>query len=105
MCKSFLFVLLSYYHFAQNSRYSLFQGPTVPAVREESEEVVLDCAKIVQSNKSKGLRSGSVSFIRINPKDAEINISTTNATQMISIFSKAESALKEIDLWIELLQN
>jgi len=77
----------------------------VPAVREESEEVVLDCAKIIQSSNSRGVvRSGSVSFIRINPKHAEINLSTSEPARLISIFSKAEAALKEIDLWVELLR-
>ncbi len=79
-------------------------GPTVPAVREESEEVVMDCASIIQSKKSSGGKRGSVSFIRINPKHADINLSATGSTRMISIFSGAEKALKEIDRWIELLQ-
>jgi len=78
-------------------------GPTVPAVREESEEVVSDCGKIIQSDKSRSVKSGSVSFIRINPKHAEISLSTSEPTRMISIFSKAEAALKEIDRWIDLL--
>lgn len=72
----------------------------MPAVREESEEVVSDCTKIIQS-----VKRGSVSFIRINPKHAEINLSSSEPARMISIFSKAEAALKEIDLWVGLLQQ
>jgi hypothetical protein len=79
-------------------------GPTVPAVREESEEVVMDCAaKIIQSKKN-GVKRGSVSFVRINLKHAEIKLSATESTRMISIFSGAEAALREIDRWIELFQ-
>ena len=80
------------------------QGPTVPAVREESEEVVMDCSKIIESKCKGNALGGKVSLIRINPKHAEIHVTGSDSTQMIPIFSKAEVALKEIDRWIELLQ-
>lgn len=78
-------------------------GKNVPAVREESEEVTSDCTKLIQSSNDKSAK-GSVKFIRINPKDAEINLPPSESTRMISIYSKAEAALKEIDRWLSVLE-
>lgn len=78
-------------------------GKNVPAVREESEEVITDCAKLIQPSSVNG--SGTkVSLIRINPKHADIDMPVTESTQMISIYDKAESALKEIDYWLKVLE-
>lgn len=80
-------------------------GTNVPAVREESEEVLTDCAKLIQSSSVNGSDTkGTVSFIRINPKHADIDLPANESTQMISIYDKAESALKEIDNWLKVLE-
>ena len=68
-------------------------GTKVPAVREESEEVLLDTAKKIKSHK--GSR-GSVCLIRINPKDADI-ASDGDGLDTISITSTAANALQKID--------
>ena len=71
-------------------------GLNVPAVREESEEVFSDCLERIKSSESTS--SGSVTLIRINPKDASISITANGAVgQTISIYSKAEEALNMID--------
>ena len=79
-------------------------GKNVPACRLESEEVIMDCsAKLIQSSNSTITPQGKVSFVRINPKHAKINLPTTKSTKMISIFSTAEIALKQIDHWLSVL--
>ena len=47
-------------------------GINVPAVREESVEALVDCSKKVKAKEHNN--DGSVCLIRINPKDAEIDI-------------------------------
>jgi hypothetical protein len=73
-------------------------GMNVPAVREESVDVLLDCAKKVKSNGHRN--EGSVCLIRINPKDSEADIDG-NSVKSISIASTAAVALQEIDAWIK----
>jgi hypothetical protein len=73
-------------------------GINVPAVREESVEVLLDCAKKVKSNEYRN--EGSVCLIRINPKDPDIDIGG-NSFESIPIASTAAVALQEIDSWIK----
>ena len=66
-------------------------GPNVPAVRQESEEILVDCTDKLKSNRS----SGSVCLIRINPKDAEIDLQI--GYECISLHDTASSALNKID--------
>jgi len=68
-------------------------GTKVPAVREESEEVLLDTAKKIKSHKGS---TGTVCLIRINPKDAEIVVEG-EGLDTISIPSTAAYALQKID--------
>jgi len=76
-------------------------GVTVPAVRQESEEVLVDCSKKLKSQSSKG--TGSVSLIRINPKDAKVEIDEVHQFENISISSTAALALCKIDCWLKAL--
>jgi len=68
-------------------------GTKVPAVREESEEVLLDTAKRITSHAGS---TGSVCLIRINPKDADIAVEG-EGFDTISIESTAANALQKID--------
>ena len=74
-------------------------GVNVPAVRQESEEVLLDCGKIIESQRSDGA-NGSVCLIRINPKDANVDM-TGSSFETISIQSNAKDALQQIDFWLK----
>lgn len=69
-------------------------GPNVPAVRQESEEVLVDCVDKLKSHRS----SGSVCLIRINPKDAEIDLQIGH--ECISLHDTTLSALNKIDFWL-----
>jgi len=70
-------------------------GTKVPAVREESEEVLLDTAKKINSHEGS---KGSVCLIRINPKDADIVVEgEEESLDTISITSTAANALQKID--------
>ena len=73
-------------------------GTKVPAVRQESEEVLVDCAKKIQSQEGS---EGSVCLIRINPKDAEIKLDGGEPIDKISISSTAANALQKIDYWLK----
>ena len=77
-------------------------GTNVPAVREESLEVLLDCAKKVKSNGHRNV--GSVCLIRINPKDSEVDVDG-NSVESIPIASTAAVALQEIDAWINVFAS
>ena len=70
-------------------------GLNVPAVREESEEVLTDCCRRT---------SGNVTLIRVNPQDAG---SSNNEvlTNLIPIFEKAEHALLVIEQWLDIIKN
>ena len=71
-------------------------GLNVPAVRDESLEVFSDCLERIESSESTS--SGSVTLVRINPRDAGIPIKANGASgQTISIYAKAEEALNMID--------
>jgi hypothetical protein len=72
-------------------------GVAVPAVRQESMDVLMDCAK-----KSTG--HGSLCMIRINPKDAKID-NDDDSFEAISVTSTAASALQQIDFWINVFNN
>jgi len=72
-------------------------GIKVPAVRQESEEVLSDCANKIKSKPTSG---GSVCLIRINPKDAKIEMSDGDLFETIPIASTAETALCKIDCWL-----
>ena len=70
-------------------------GLNVPAVRDESLEVFSDCLERIESSESTS--SGSVTLVRINPRDAGIPIKANGAAgQTISIYAKAEKALNMI---------
>ena len=73
-------------------------GTKVPAVRQESEDVFLDSAKKIQSQKGS---EGSVCLIRINPKDAEIKLDGGDKLDTISISSTAADAIQKIDYWLK----
>ena len=73
-------------------------GTKVPAVRRESEEVFLDSAKKIQSQKRS---EGSVCLIRINPKDAEIKLDGGDKLDTISISSTAADAIQKSDYWLK----
>ena len=72
-------------------------GLTVPAIRHESEEVLNDCLDRLHESKS----TGSVTCIRINPKDAGFckgdEIVDSKSEHTISIYEKAEKSLRMID--------
>jgi NAD-dependent SIR2 family protein deacetylase len=72
-------------------------GVNVPAVRQESEEVLSDCTEIIelQTNGAKA----SVCLIRINPKNAEVD-DLGRPCESISIQANAKEALVEIDFWL-----
>ena len=74
-------------------------GVNVPAVRQESEEVLIDCAKKIVTH---GSDAGSVCLIRINPKDATIELDG-GPYDLIPIASTAAAALRKIDCWLEAL--
>lgn len=73
-------------------------GVNVPAVRQESEEVLIDCAKKIVTHGN----AGSVCLIRINPKDATIELDG-GLYDLIPIASTAAAALRKIDCWLEAL--
>ena len=73
-------------------------GTTVPAVRQESEEVLLDCSCLIECQPENS--KGSVCLIRINPKDSEVN-ATKSLDEAISIQASAKEALEEIDFWLK----
>ena len=77
-------------------------GTNVPAVRLESEEVLLDCSHIIESQSSKS--KGSVCLVRINPKHHEMNDLPISA-KSISIGLSAKTALEEIDIWLRHIQR
>ena len=73
-------------------------GLKIPAVRQESEEVLYDTAEKIKMNAGS---TGSVCLIRINPKDAAIdNIEGGDSLDTISISSTAVDALQRIDYWL-----
>jgi NAD-dependent SIR2 family protein deacetylase len=72
-------------------------GLNVPAVRHESEEVLSDCAKIIESQEDTS--KGSVCLIRINPKNPEVDRLGHHA-ESVSIQANAKKALEQIDLWL-----
>mmetsp|Transcript_22865 Transcript_22865/g.27059 ORF Transcript_22865/g.27059 Transcript_22865/m.27059 type:complete len:299 (+) Transcript_22865:2-898(+) len=76
-------------------------GKNVPAVRDESEEVLSDC----HARLSGQYNGGSVTCIRINPKDAGFKYGNSDAlsSKTISIYDKAEPALSQINKWVRLL--
>lgn len=76
-------------------------GIAVPAVRQETEEVLHDCLSRLQSD-TKGISTNDrVILIRINPKNAE-TLSDSNAlrSSTISVFQNSLKALQDIDNWI-----
>ncbi len=75
-------------------------GVNVPAVRNESEEVLVDCTDRIRGAQSS---RGSVSLIRINPKNAEVALEQNYHS--ISIHSRAAIALTRINRWLALLND
>ena len=74
-------------------------GVAVPAVRQESMDVLMDCAKKIRST-----GHGSLCMIRINPKDTKID-NDDNSFEAISVTSTAAFALQQIDFWINVFNN
>eukprot|EP00804_Cyclotella_cryptica_P024723 CCRYP_001711-RA/>CCRYP_001711-RA protein AED:0.27 eAED:0.27 QI:700/1/1/1/0/0/2/130/1425 len=69
-------------------------GINVPAVRQESEEVLTDCAQIIQSQEVDS--RGSVCLVRINPKNVE-GVALRHEAEYISVKANAKEALEQID--------
>ena len=77
-------------------------GTSVPAVREESEEVFKDCVERIKKNKKS---EGNVTLIRVNPKDFSFEFSSEKYDcSLISIAEGAEKALQYIDAYLTLLR-
>ncbi|KAL7544690.1 hypothetical protein ACHAWF_008056, partial [Thalassiosira exigua] len=76
-------------------------GVNVPAVREESEEVFVDCSRKIEARGAN--TESSVCLIRINPKDAATTVDGGPSSEIIPIASKAATALYRIDCWINAL--
>lgn len=76
-------------------------GINVPAVRQESEEVLTDCTKIIESKGD--VQKGSACLIRINPKNSEVDVANASCGS-ISIQENAKTALEEIDFWLRQLK-
>jgi len=74
-------------------------GINVPAVRQESEEVLSDCTKKLTSHVNGS--EGSVCLIRINPKNAEIEMNDGDSFEAIPIASTAAIALQKIDILLK----
>lgn len=62
-------------------------------------DVVVDSSKKIRST-----GRGSLSLIRINPKDAKID-DDGDSFEAISVTSTAASALQQIDAWIIVFNN
>ena len=77
-------------------------GVKVPAVRQESEEVLRDTAEKIKTTKGS---KGSICLIRVNPKDAAIDIEGGDSLDTISISSTAASALQRIDYWLNMFAD
>ena len=75
-------------------------GKNVPAVRDESEEVLNDCLSGLAESQS----GGTATLIRINPNDAEAAASESCSrgnNRTISIYGKAEESLNQIDALLD----
>ena len=77
-------------------------GVKVPAVRQESEEVLRDTAEKIKTTKGS---KGSICLIRVNPKDAAIDIEGGDSLDTISISSTAASALQRVDYWLNVFAD
>jgi NAD-dependent SIR2 family protein deacetylase len=79
-------------------------GVNVPAVRQESEEVLSDCAHIIETQEDDS--KGSVCLIRVNPKDSEVKVGEFGKSfQSISMTTGAKDALEQIDFWLKQMLN
>jgi hypothetical protein len=67
-------------------------GLNVPAVRNETEEVLRDTLERLTASNS----NGNITCIRVNPKDAGFS-PQDESHQCISIYQRAEKALLMID--------
>ena len=86
----------------ENSKLVILEigcGPNVPAVRQESEEVLVDCTDKLKSHQS----SGSACLIRVNPKDADIDLQIDY--ECISLHDTASSALDKIDFLLRAIHS
>jgi len=75
-------------------------GKNVPAVRDESEEVLNDCLSGLAESQS----GGTATLIRINPNDAESAAPEPHSrgiAHTISIYGKAEESLNQIDALLD----
>lgn len=77
-------------------------GKNVPAVRNESEEVLSDCHTRLRGQCNSG---GSVTCIRINPKDAGFDLGNSGvlSSHTISLYDRAKPAICQIDKLVQLL--
>lgn len=78
-------------------------GLKVPAIRRESQEVLRDANEL--SSKYSGSGGGSVSLIRINPRDAGIDgeLDEQTKSRVLSIYETSLVALQEIDRELDAL--
>jgi hypothetical protein len=81
--------------------FEIGYGVNVLAVRQESEEVLVDCVKKSQLQNISS--TGSVCLIRINPKYAKVEIGEVGLFETISIPFTAALALCRIDGWLRAL--
>ena len=68
-------------------------GTNFPAVREEGEEVLSDCLRRLQGEELSENTLGSVTMVRINPKDAGSEFQDNT----ISIYGKAKESIQQIN--------
>ena len=83
-------------------------GKAVPAVRNESEEVLFDCLSRIKSKEGKYNSDGRarVTLIRINPNDADIENDTKDMySSTISVYDNSLGALSSINKWISILNS
>ena len=91
-------------------------GKNVPAVREEGEEVLRDIIERTEKvmscqngRRNEQKKSGNVTMVRINPKDAEAELNVDGEPNLsphtISIFEPAERALCMVDNLIGMLTS
>jgi len=81
-------------------------GIAVPAVRQESDEVLLDCLSRLRSDKKETRSNKNAILIRINPKNAEASTDNNVVKACtISIFDDSLKALQDIDDWVKALSG
>ena len=73
-------------------------GMNVPAVREESEEVLGDCIKRIEKSENK---QGKATLVRVNPKDAGVDNNPDVEDCVVSIYDTSLKALQSLNHELE----